>query len=123
MTRRVWISAGVAAGLIAAGCDGPPTGPVPLKRGPGDQHGPPPDGATGSSVAKLAKLSVADRKLAEAQKTCPASGEPLGSMGVPPKLTLNGEVVFVCCASCVKEAEKDPDATLKKVAEAKAKAN
>ncbi|OWK46382.1 hypothetical protein [Fimbriiglobus ruber] len=71
--------------------------------------------------AALDKLSADDRKLADAQKSCPMSDEPLGSMGIPIKLTLSGEPVFVCCRSCVKRAEADPTGTLKKVAALKAK--
>src|SRR5262245_22519156 len=124
MTSRLGLAAGVAvAVMVAAGCDGTPSGPVTLKRGPTAPNELSPNDGVGAIAANLAKLSAEDRKLAEAQKTCPTSGEPLGSMGVPQKLTLNGETVFVCCASCVKGAEADPDATLKKVAEAKAKAN
>lgn len=79
-------------------------------------------GATDPKVkAALDKLSVEDRKLAEEQKTCPVTGEALGSMGVPPKLTLKDQTVFLCCASCKKKAESDPDKTLKAVADAKAK--
>lgn len=69
--------------------------------------------------AALAKLSPEDRKLAEEQKTCPVSNEPLGSMGTPIKLTLSGEPAFICCKSCQKRAEADPAKTLKKVAELK----
>ena len=69
----------------------------------------------------LSKLSDEDRKLANEQKDCPITGEPLGSMGVPIKLTLKDQTVFLCCASCKKEAEADADKTLKAVADAKAK--
>jgi len=48
----------------------------------------------------LAKLSPEDRALAEKQKTCPVSGEPLGSMGVPYKLTVQGRDVLLCCPGC-----------------------
>ena len=72
--------------------------------------------------ASLAKLSDEDRKLANEQKSCPITGEPLGSMGVPIKLTLKDQTVFLCCASCKKEAEADADKTLKVVEDAKAKA-
>ncbi len=48
----------------------------------------------------LAKLSPEDRALAEAQKTCPQSGQPLGSMDVPVKLTVKGKPVFICCEGC-----------------------
>lgn len=73
--------------------------------------------------ANLAKLSPADRKLAEAQKYCPIEDDNrLGEMGVPVKLTLNGQTVFTCCKGCVKTAKADPDKTLAKVKELKAKA-
>ncbi|MBX9582357.1 MAG: hypothetical protein K2X87_18805 [Gemmataceae bacterium] len=77
--------------------------------------------APAGSAANLAKLPADDRARAEAQKVCPVTGEPLGSMGVPVKLTLQGEAVFVCCKGCVGKAEADPDRTLKAVADAKAK--
>jgi hypothetical protein len=55
----------------------------------------------------MTKLSPADRKLAEEQKICPVSGEPLGSMGVPVKVTLEGRDVFVCCEGCVDELKQN----------------
>lgn len=71
----------------------------------------------------LAKLSPEDRKLAEEQQFCPDTDARLGasSMGVPLKVTLKGEPVFICCQGCQKNIEEDPDATLKKVAEFKKK--
>lgn len=69
----------------------------------------------------LAMLSDADRKLAEEQHTCPIEGEPLGAMGKPIKLTIKGQPVFICCKGCKETAEKNPDETLKKVAELKKK--
>lgn len=69
----------------------------------------------------LAKLSPEDRKLAEAQKICPITDGPLGSMGVPPKLMVKGQVVFTCCKGCNADVEADPDANLKKVEGFKAK--
>jgi Cu(I)/Ag(I) efflux system membrane fusion protein len=68
-------------------------------------------------AANLAKLSAADRKLALAQKDCPITGEPLGSMGVPPKLDVNGQPVFVCCAGCTPAVRKEPDKALANVRE------
>jgi Cu/Ag efflux protein CusF len=72
-------------------------------------------------AANLAKLSPEDLKLAEAQKMCPVEDEPLGSMGVPQKIVLKGEPVFVCCKGCLKDIEKDADKILAKVAELKKK--
>src|SRR3954464_10884437 len=63
----------------------------------------------------LDQLSPEDRALAERQKVCPDSGEPLGSMGVPIKVMVKGQPVFVCCKGCEKGVLEDPDATLKKV--------
>lgn len=70
--------------------------------------------------AALAKLPPEDRALAEAQRLCPVTDEPLGSMGMPIKLILKGQAVFVCCKACRADAEKDPDGMLKKVASFKA---
>lgn len=72
-------------------------------------------------AANLAKLSSEDRSLAEAQGYCAVSEEPLGSMGPPIKLIINDQPVFVCCNGCDKNAKSNPDATLAKVAELKAK--
>ncbi len=73
--------------------------------------------------ANLAKLSPEDRKLAEAQKFCVVESDTqLGAVGVPLKVTLKDEPVFVCCEACLKEAKADPLKTLAKVKELKAKA-
>jgi membrane fusion protein, copper/silver efflux system len=67
--------------------------------------------------ANLAKLSPEDQKLAARQKICPITGLVLGSMGVPVKITLKDQTVFLCCPGCVEQAKKDPEKTLNKVAE------
>lgn len=73
--------------------------------------------------ANLAKLSPQDRKLAEAQRWCAVEDDNrLGAMGVPIKVVLKGQPVFLCCKGCVKEAKENPDATLHKVKELKEKA-
>lgn len=71
--------------------------------------------------ANLAKLSEADRKIAEAQKICPVGDEVLGEVGVPIKLKVKDQIIFICCASCEDDVKKDPDGILKKVAELKKK--
>lgn len=65
--------------------------------------------------AELAKLSAEDRALALKQVFCPATGERLGSMGVPLKLTVSNEPVLICCKGCKDQVLKDPAATLAKV--------
>jgi uncharacterized protein (TIGR03000 family) len=64
----------------------------------------------------LAALQSADRKLAEAQRFCAVQGGiRLGSMGVPVKVVLKGQPVFLCCEACLKKAQSDPDLTLEQV--------
>jgi hypothetical protein len=63
----------------------------------------------------LAELSTADRALAEKQKLCPVTGEALGSMGKPVKITVKGQTVFLCCAGCEGKIRKDPDTYLAKM--------
>ncbi|HEY4233398.1 MAG TPA: TRASH domain-containing protein [Lacipirellulaceae bacterium] len=61
------------------------------------------------------KLSDADRAAALAQKTCPVSGEKLGGMGTPFKVSVKGRDVFLCCPSCKDDLLKDPDKYLAKL--------
>jgi hypothetical protein len=72
-------------------------------------------------AANMAKLSDEDRKAAEAQKFCAVeNGNRLGgSMGVPYKVMIEGQPVFLCCDGCEEEALKDKQATLAKVAKLK----
>ena len=42
-------------------------------------------------------------------------------MGKPIKVMLNGQPVFVCCKSCVKQAQEDPAKTLRRVEELRTK--
>jgi hypothetical protein len=72
---------------------------------------------TPEDLKNIAKLPEGDRKLALAQRICPVTGAALGSMGVPVKITLRGQTVFVCCQGCVGKAKRSPDEILKKLAE------
>src|SRR5262249_37545404 len=64
----------------------------------------------------LARLSDEDRKLAEKQQFCPVLPDNrLGSMGVPVKVVIDGEPVFLCCDGCTKSAHHKPRETLEKV--------
>jgi hypothetical protein len=78
--------------------------------------------ANDSIAENLAKLPPEDRTLAEAQGYCAVQPKsPLGSMGVPIKVMVKDQPVFVCCAGCEKKAVREADATLAQVAELKAK--
>ena len=63
----------------------------------------------------LAQLSAEDRALAEAQEVCPVTGEPLGSMGKPEKITVEGREVFICCAGCEDMIRENPEQYLSKL--------
>ncbi len=71
----------------------------------------------------LSELSSEDRALAEQQKYCAVLTENrLGSMGMPLKLMIDGQPVFLCCDGCENEALKNTESTLrmaKKLSEAK----
>ena len=130
MIRRIVPALATSCLAALAGCSGntgsslpktesKPTPATPVaKATPATTPNPDPEIEAG-----LSKLVPAERKLAEAQRTCPITGEPLGSMGMPPKVVLAGKTVFLCCNGCRKKAEADPDKTLAKVAAGVAPAN
>ena len=98
----------------------PKTGPPQAKPSAGETHGR--RSGKAKMRANLAKLSPEDRRLAEAQGSCPILQEnQLGSMGVPVKLMVKSEPVFLCCKACEEDALANPDHTLAKVEKLKAK--
>lgn len=118
MCSRILNAASLAAlALFLTGCgsaqNGTPTA------APQAQHGDHNEKA--EQQAAFSKLSDEDRPLAEAQGYCVVTSEPLGSMGPPIKLVVNEQTVFVCCKGCEKKAQSNPDKTLAKVEELKAK--
>jgi hypothetical protein len=70
---------------------------------------------TEEHIETINQLPAEDAEIALAQKACPVTQEPLGSMGVPVKVDANGTPVFVCCAGCKGEVEADPAAFVAKV--------
>jgi len=72
-------------------------------------------GKAADDLPGLKELDEADRKLAEKQRVCPKTGELLGSMGKPYKITIKDRVVFLCCDGCEEAVKKDPDTYLKKL--------
>ena len=66
--------------------------------------------------AVLKKLSPEDRRLVAQQKMCPIlETSRLGSMGVPVRIMLEGQPVFLCCPACASNAKEDSKSTLQKV--------
>lgn len=111
---------GLSLALAAlSGCAGSSGSPIASVA---SQATKPAESATDEVAAVRAKLAPDERKLVEAQEWCAVQNdERLGSMGAPVKLDIKGQPVFVCCKSCKRKAEADPDATLAKVAELRTK--
>jgi uncharacterized protein (TIGR03000 family) len=73
-------------------------------------------------AANLAKLDTEERKVAEEQRFCAVQeGIRLGAMGVPTKIVVKGQTVFLCCQGCEEKAKVAPDQTLDRVKKLKAK--
>ena len=117
MTRSLRIAAVfgsvMALAVVSAGCGSTPTTAPTLKSTPASHAAMAEEEK--EIAAELAKLPAEDRKLAEEQKVCPVTGEPLGSMGKPIKLTVKDRPVFICCASCEGKIKADPDKYLAKI--------
>jgi hypothetical protein len=109
-----------ATAVVGCGSSAPPQASTPATA---TAQGKGPAALDPEVVAERAKLSPEDRALVEAQEWCVINNdERLGSMGPPVKLTVNGQPVFICCEGCQKKALADPDKTLAKLEELKAKA-
>lgn len=63
----------------------------------------------------LAKLDPEDQKLAQAQRICPVMEKPLGTMGKPIKVDVQGRPVFICCEGCREELLAEPEKSLAKL--------
>ncbi|MFV2066896.1 MAG: hypothetical protein ACC645_07920 [Pirellulales bacterium] len=55
------------------------------------------------------------RTLAEKQRVCPVTEQPLGSMGKPYQVRAKGRDVLLCCKGCVAKFKSDPDKYLAKL--------
>jgi uncharacterized protein (TIGR03000 family) len=72
-------------------------------------------------ATSLGKLGAEDRKAAEQQRYCAVQdGVRLGAMGVPVKVMVKGEGVFLCCRACETAAHRDAAKILEKVQKLKA---
>ncbi len=65
--------------------------------------------AAAEAAEGLKELSPEDRAAAEKQRVCPVTGELLGAMGKPYKISVEGRTVFLCCSGCEEEFRKNPD--------------
>lgn len=71
---------------------------------------------SGDELAEIKKLPADEQEAAIKQLTCPVSGEHLGEMGVPLKISAEGKSFYICCKSCKEKAQSDAKAILAKLA-------
>ena len=64
---------------------------------------------TANELDEIANLPEADQRLAKQQVLCPITMAPLGSMGLPLKIEVGDDAVFVCCAGCKKDVLTEPE--------------
>lgn len=123
----------IGAGLVVLhGCTAGPKDAAPHAaksslgkddKAKGDHNGHDQTEADAEVQAERAKLSPDDQRLVAAQEFCAVMEDSrLGAMGPPIKVLVKDQPVFVCCKGCQKKALADPDKTLAKVEELKAKA-
>ncbi len=75
-----------------------------------------PSAAPTAAAAPAPGATAADEdSLIAAQKLCPVTGEPLGSMGAPVRVAVGGRAVFVCCKGCTKPLLRSPAEYLAKL--------
>ena len=114
----IGLSAAVLLVLGLTGCADPPA-----PTGARTESAPAGQAESDDVTAERARLGSEERALVEAQEWCVVqTDERLGSMGPPIRLDIKGQPVFICCKGCRRKAEADPDGTLARVAELKAKA-
>jgi hypothetical protein len=76
----------------------------------------------GSSCCSMGTTTIADTDtngIPDLLKTCPVSGDKLGSdMGPPYVFVYKGQQVKLCCSGCKKDFDKNPDKYMKLIREA-----
>jgi YHS domain-containing protein len=70
---------------------------------------------TADELAKIKLLPAAEQDVAIKQLECPVSGEHLGSMDKPYKVTAEGRTFYLCCKNCEKDLKADPKAAIAKL--------
>ena len=54
------------------------------------------------------RVTESDRPDIVRQRTCPVTGEKLGAHGVPLRVAVDQQIVYVCCEACVGKLQVDP---------------
>jgi hypothetical protein len=71
--------------------------------------------ATPTAPVMPSGLSPEDQRLVKRQKVCPVADLPLGSMGAPVRVVIEGRTVFLCCEHCTPALRKNPEKYLAKL--------
>jgi len=100
------LNPGLAAGYFGANRGERTASPEPVKKTR--------DAPSPATIA-LQALAPEDRIRAERQKLCPVTNQPLGSMGVPMRVVVSGQVVFLCCDGCEDKIKQEPAKYLAKL--------
>jgi hypothetical protein len=103
---------GLFAAATFAGCGETPHPPA------GEQAARDPSTPASSDAETLSDAQI--QALAEKQKVCPVTGEPLGSMGAPQPVSVTDSkggrhTVLICCESCRDSLTEKPDEYLAKL--------
>lgn len=72
------------------------------------RNNPPPLPARGAPSGKE-PVSAEEKELAARQRICPVTELPLGSMGRPIAVTVQGKKVLLCCRGCEKAIQASPE--------------
>jgi hypothetical protein len=57
----------------------------------------------------VGRATLADQAAINAQRVCPVTGKPLGSMGGPIKVSRGNLAIYLCCQGCVRAVQSAPD--------------
>ncbi len=90
--------------MVSDGSDAIPKISLPLQMKPVNEQ-----------TSETPNLSSVEQEFAQQQKTCPVTDLPLGSMGPPIKVMVEGHQVFICCEGCRDKLLAEPAKYLAKV--------
>jgi hypothetical protein len=70
---------------------------------------------TDAEVANIKKLPASEQEAAIKQLVCPISGDHLGAMGMPFKVSALDRTFYLCCKGCEDDVKADPKSAIAKL--------
>lgn len=61
-----------------------------------------------SHEVTAASITPSDDVAIQRQRVCPVTGQLLGSHGRPTKVLIDGQALYLCCAGCLAEVQRQP---------------